>query len=460
MGSDVTWSRPTPGFEVKKFHDNGYVTDPVDFGGLGTPVQTTTSFRTGRAVPVGFDEGDFQSYKDYADYFRALKDELSRGSQNWGSPDTGHVFSSMSQWSDCSMPRAVVLGQPRTFVPYYQDDSWYVWEGPLVPSSGKFESYFPTVPAWLTQTVDGVTAINQTIPTRSAAGLNVALSEFIHEGLPRILGASALGARALLAKKAGGEYLNFEFGWKPLVSDIKQIAQSVVNANQTLRQFERDSGRRVRRRYSFPDTNESVDLTVARPELAQGSVFGFQGQGMSQWFSSAWASGGGPQSATETTLTSRWFSGQYQYYVNPGLSTSGKLARYEQMANHLLGIRLTPDVLWELSPWSWLFDWITDIGNVIQNASDLSSDSLVIRYAYLMRTAHTTRTLNLSGAVLKSTGPIGTLQGRFGVIQKNRVKATPFGFGLNSGGFSLRQWAILGALGLTKSPNSLHGVQS
>jgi hypothetical protein len=136
-------------------------------------------------------------------------------------------------------------------------------------------------------------------------------------------------------------------------------------------------------------------------------------------------------------------------------SFSAKLESYEQKAN-ILGTRLTPEVLWELAPWSWLFDWQANVGDILSNLSLLSADGLVMRYGYLMcHTLAYNRYVIPAGARFTpgvETGPIFTVLGR---ETKERVRATPYGFGLNPDSFSIRQWAILGALGLTKTPRAL-----
>jgi len=156
------------------------------------------------------------------------------------------------------------------------------------------------------------------------------------------------------------------------------------------------------------------------------------------------------------TLKDVWFSGAYTYHLPTDDGLIGRLERYEAEADRLLGIELTPAVLWELTPWSWLVDWLFDIGNLFQTSTLLSSDGLGLKYGYLMCHTRETHTYSWQKGIQfingTSSGPIyNTLRRE----TKERVKATPYGFGSAVTGFTSHQWAILGALGLTKAPNVL-----
>jgi len=125
-------------------------------------------------------------------------------------------------------------------------------------------------------------------------------------------------------------------------------------------------------------------------------------------------------------------------------------------ANHLLGLDLTAEVLWNLAPWSWLSDWVANTGDNISNASAFQQDGLVLRYGYLMvhRETYQTRRMDavydvrgnalLPGSIVLTT------------TSKTREPATPYGFGIDTSSFTGHQWGILGALGMTKAPNLLH----
>jgi hypothetical protein len=128
------------------------------------------------------------------------------------------------------------------------------------------------------------------------------------------------------------------------------------------------------------------------------------------------------------------------------------MARLALEAKKLLGLSLTPDTVWNLTPWSWMVDWVSNAGDVVSNISDALFDGLVLRYGYMME--HT-----LTSDEYFFVGPTGfqpTNGPRPSSITlhhevKKRVKATPYGFGLTWTSFTTRQLAILAALGITRS---------
>jgi hypothetical protein len=84
----------------------------------------------------------------------------------------------------------------------------------------------------------------------------------------------------------------------------------------------------------------------------------------------------------------------------------------------------------------------------------LSNDSLVLRWGYIMCHYTCRDTYLLDGVAVKgSTG--GPRSQTFVTDVKTRYRATPYGFGLDIASFSPRQWAILGALGISRAQGML-----
>jgi hypothetical protein len=138
-----------------------------------------------------------------------------------------------------------------------------------------------------------------------------------------------------------------------------------------------------------------------------------------------------------------------------------ELSLYEEKANALLGTRLDPEVVYNLVPWTWLLDWFVNFGDVVANASAISSDNLVMQYGYLMRTTSVRKELTWPQGLWgrRPTGQLASSWKQFlptysqttSLVTKQRGKASPFGFGLNPSDFSPDQLAILAALGLSRS---------
>lgn len=291
----------------------------------------------------------------------------------------------------------------------------------------------------------GTKAIALTKPTNSIANLSVSLAELMREGIPKSPGRSFWEDRARTARGAGSEYLNAQFGWLPLIADIGDVATAISKGDKIWKQYQRDSGRLVRRRFEF----DPVVSTPVEAEVRSG-VYPFPS--LNSYFFQA----GGPGGTYRRTLYKqqrRWFSGAFTYYV-PDRDTDGKVdALYEHAAKarKLYGLTLDPEVLWNLTPWSWAADWFANTGDVISNLTDMATDGLVLRYGYMMETTISSYEHSLEGVRWALPGAAPSNLTLYGVtVTKKRVRATPYGFGLTWSNFSPRQLAILAALGVTQ----------
>jgi len=281
----------------------------------------------------------------------------------------------------------------------------------------------------------GTTAISRIIPTNPLVSAAAFLGE-MREGLPK-LGVETWSARTGRARAAGGDYLNAEFGWKPLISDVQKFAHIVKNSDRIIAQYERDSGKLLRRQYEWPmeKTTEVTDFGTGHNPVPWGS-----GDGMFR------PDHIGRLTRTRTTVTRRWLKATFTYYLPP----QGSRARDLAIANKLYGVRVTPDVLWQLTPWSWAVDWATNIGDIASNVSAFASDGLVMPWAYLMEEKSHSEEWVLSQVGYKSYPGMQSFRQTFTETVKKRRRATPFGFGFDFDGLTTRQGAILGALAISR----------
>lgn len=301
---------------------------------------------------------------------------------------------------------------------------------------------------------DGRKLIAMTTPTAPEVSLAQILGE-LKEKLPAIP-TDGFRQNGLTRQEIGGEYLNVEFGWRPLISDVEKAARAVADAGAILRQYTRDDGKVIRRRAHLGEDKFTVESSGTRelriPRLNATTV--------TTRFVTAGSSVYGVP-IVDHTVTNTWFAGAYSYYLAGAEDFLGKIQLYEQKANRLLGTRITLDTLYELTPWSWLFDWFGDLGTFFQNLSNLQANSTVLRYGYVMHRTEQTRdvTMRLTpnpnttfGVPSRCPAYVTMLGTR---VRKQRMKATPYGFGVSLEALSPRQWAILGALGMTKGDRKL-----
>jgi len=426
---------------------------------MGTSAQTVKS----REIPA---KGDFSSHLVFGsfsptsvtstevfdrfppDTFMGRQSTASENHPSWRNHvrgslkgDVGGAFRTVKQWVETPLVSESIAGIDE-WPPGW--GTYANFSGPVLPLPPP-QIAFPPVAESSETSLDawGASAVAQCKPTNNIADVSTFLGELLREGLPRVIGSASNWKQGTSrAKSAGNEYLNAEFGWKPLVHDIRSIADAIVRAETVLRQYERDSGKVVRRRFSFPsESNVSTErvrdgvspyLAVSHSNLYwsninQGSVY-----------------------RIHTVERERWFSGAFTYYLPSGYDTRSGMARQLAEAKKVLGLSLTPDTVWNLAPWSWAVDWFTNAGDVISNMTDWVTDGLVLRYGYMMEHVRSSYTYTFVGPTgLRSDlqpVPITTV-----TETKVRRKANPFGFGLTWGGLSPRQLAIAAALGLSRS---------
>jgi hypothetical protein len=267
-------------------------------------------------------------------------------------------------------------------------------------------------------------------PTNPAFSAPVALGELMREGVPSVPLVDSWRERTLRAKNAGSEYLNVEFGWKPLVSEIMSFANAATKSESILRGYHQGSGKKIRRGFTYPG------LTQTKTESGSFAPVPTE---MNQFLTG---------SLSDRSETKQYFSGCFQYYLNTSSDKLNRLSARISDFRKLYGVELTPEVLWNLTPWSWALDWFFNIGDVIHNISSIGRDGMTMQYGYMM--SGTTRTLTMSAALPSNLGGASTQTIR---TQKAliRVPASPYGFGMTSSQLTAKQSAVLVALGLTKT---------
>jgi hypothetical protein len=286
----------------------------------------------------------------------------------------------------------------------------------------------------------GATAVARCKPTNRLADVSTFLGELLKDGVPKMIG-QAHREKTRAARKLGNEYLNLQFGWKPIVADVNDFIRSTILADEILTQLKRDAGRPVRRGYSFPPERTLTSRVVFNnhhPFMTVGATWTLPGK-----------SPKGQLIHERETYRRRWFSGAFTYPMPPGLKSAEGLSRAAQKARLVYGAELTPAVVWNLAPWSWAVDWFTNVGDVLSNISSWASDGLVMHYGYIMEHSFVRDTYSYAGETnfRQSTYPQAL---SFVTETKIRRRANPFGFGVSWDGLSPTQVLILSALGVTR----------
>lgn len=398
-----TWGDVGARGHHKLTRTNGTVYNEFDTNVSFINLQVTQSFghpfRSRRLRKAGLDLGG---------YFYTQRDEIHNAPAtldikfNYGS-DRGSYVGNVYAWSTS------FNGARARFLPLASDSQMRAW---------------------------GASGMAKAKPTRPQAGLSVFLGEL--RDIPTVPLIHSFKRRARAFKDLGHEYLNVQFGWLPFVSDLRKMYQAIVHFDARHAQLIRDSGKVVRRRATIlNDTSTTTEIvSQSWPGVASHN---FTGRAIAK---------GGVLTKTVTLSESVWYSGAFTYYLDPGKTVAGSIRRKAQIAQILFGAEISPRVVWELMPWSWLVDWASNAGDVVSNLSD--SDYLVQRYGYVMRHKKSQTEYSLAGAVTADGKSFGCSQ-TYVTESKQRMAAdSPYGFGVFLPNLSGKQTAILAALGLSR----------
>lgn len=285
----------------------------------------------------------------------------------------------------------------------------------------------------------GASAISSVAPTSPTVDGSVAIAELYREGLPSLVGSQLFSRKHSSVSGTGSEFLNFQFGILPIWSDLKKTAHAVLTTDTIIRQLLRDSGKNVRRRYDFPQT------TTITPSALADNAFPWPYLTVYHWTKT-----NGQSMIHTKTERSVWFEGCFTYYLSPEMLTGWEGA--VNQARLIYGLEIGPNVVWNLLPWSWLIDWLVNVGPVMENMNRFARDDLTLRYGYTMEHTRVTQTTKFPGLKAIESGstpkdPVFVLKGE----RKIRRKQSPFVLGLTGSEFTLRRAAILTALGMTKA---------
>lgn len=169
------------------------------------------------------------------------------------------------------------------------------------------------------------------------------------------------------AKGIAERNLQYRFGLRPMASDLKKLSEFALGVEKRLEFLRRlQTGQRIRRRTNLgSDYNGGFD-SVQTVWSAGVTVK----TGLRTW------------RETQQTWATVWWQLADSWdieYLRRGMPTHARQALRE------ISLGLTPEGLtssvWELTPWSWLIDWFTGLGDLLkacQNRIPVQSSNVCI----------------------------------------------------------------------------------
>lgn len=247
----------------------------------------------------------------------------------------------------------------------------------------------------------------------------------------------------MVPEGAANDFLAFQFGWAPFIGDIFNLHKVVDNYASYVERLSRDNGKSIRRRVTLDETHTEQVIASGSGLPAQ---FLHSSNGESDWFSStpSW-------SLTEEIKSHTYAVGKFKYYL-PELDKgmADYVSQWKKIKRFMLlfGLRVSPSNLYKSIPWTWLIDWVTRFGDLVDHFTDAYLDSVVCEYLYVMQHSVVKRTY--TRVFPFRTGTVTCSWSRV-IETKSRLPAgSPYGFSLSVSDLTPRQIGILGALGISR----------
>lgn len=149
----------------------------------------------------------------------------------------------------------------------------------------------------------------------------------------------------------GSTWLNFQFGWGPLISDLISIIDFQAEAERRIKQLTQlaTKGKIVR----AMKLDERQTEVVTRHTLHTAHQAWVDADELVQYRSRMWG-----------------YSTWYTDFDSPLLNrSSDNIRRLAYRA--IYGLHVHPASAWEVIPWSWLVDWFSNIGSLINSTRNI-----------------------------------------------------------------------------------------
>jgi len=138
---------------------------------------------------------------------------------------------------------------------------------------------------------------------------------------------------------ANGQHLNYNFGWKPFVNDVKHVFRALNSFETRLQRFVTDRDSDLRRRAGSPNAENTIVRSLFRSSYGMDVRF--------------------------TGKYTQWANSTFDYRYSIPEYGNGEMRTRAYLDS--LGLVVSPATIWECIPWSFAVDWFTDIGGYLQS---------------------------------------------------------------------------------------------
>lgn len=438
-----------PYYRELDFLDEPESVSPSGVTGLGSVgnMRFGTSFRNSPRSQFSRPVADYL-VDPYAWFLATTAQQRVEANGQVYKPDRGHAWHSETHTASKLSTAFRAYGTTRPCVAYASPGYWTKTKAPFFNYA---TDAFPALPAD-DLAAFGQQAIAKTAPAPSVMSGAQFLGE-LREGLPKLVGAALIKGRVRdVLNNAGSEYLNVQFGWLPLVNDVKNLAATLLQLDKILASKRALQGKPRKASFALPPVDDFQEVRADKERiLLTNHRLGTVAAPFSTWIESralgTWAEPAYGSDLYYLRTVRRWrrFEGLFtSYFDYPAVDAS-----WIDKANALISMELNPTVLWELAPWSWLVDWVFHIQTCITSNSVGNDKRVVMNYGYV-----TEKYVYRSLFTGKMDGLYGWPSTRrtFGVqsedVYLRRIRANPFGFQVtHPNSLTASQIGVLSALG-------------
>lgn len=300
----------------------------------------------------------------------------------------------------------------------------------------------------------GTKGYNRALPVHNLANLALAAVEL--KDYPGMIKSTKeffaqFSSHAFSGKSAkfwSDAYLNASFGWRPFLNDLWSILNYQNSLAARLQKLRDHNGKPVHRRLTlFTDSYDRQLSTLDSLAPCQPVL--------NSTFYDQTGAHRGNLSTFERYSRHIWFEGVFTYHL-PGIH--GSLEQDSRLKAKLLGLMPDLNLIYKATPWTWLGDFFTSAGAMINTASLSMQYSQIARYAFLMaetKTVRTTYAFQYSKVGTINVPPVQyqlvSAHSSTTKVSKQRTVANPYGFGVSWDGLNSFQLSILATLGVSRA---------
>lgn len=191
-------------------------------------------------------------------------------------------------------------------------------------------------------------------------------------------------------------YLQYHFNIAPLLSDIVGLTTAIQDVRSQINRLKSNQAKRNKSHFSRPIPDFIAPNTASVLVIPQGIDPTFDGN----------------LNCKRVSTGSAMFNATMEYsYILPSMSDE------EFLIKGLLdrvGVKFSPRIIWNAIPWTFVVDWVADVGQFLDNFGSRNIEPVtnVHRYCYSIKVLRTT---------IASIANVNTLHGDTGFVPTSQV---------------------------------------